>query len=113
MTDEIIKVGEKIHIVTRRNFKEDIRRHFAGTVIVTNNCAVRVEGYTFVASFVGNEVRRLKGKRTRIFNLDDGAHIVNIIPQDVDIEKLTYQTKITALVVTDGEKFSLEVNEHL
>ena len=40
----VIDKGEKIHIVTRRNFEGDLRRHFVGEVVEVQDAAVRIEG---------------------------------------------------------------------
>ncbi len=113
MSDGAIHIGEKIHLIERRQFKEDVRRHFAGTVRAVALGAIRVEGFTFIVSPVGLEVRRLLGKRTRIFGIYDSGYIINILPDEVDIENLSYEARSARLVISDGLKFSLEVNEHL
>ena len=43
----IIK-GEKVFVITRRLFDEDLRRHFVGEVQEITNVAMRVQGYSFV-----------------------------------------------------------------
>ncbi len=111
MSDAVIEVGEKIHVVMRRHFKEDIRRHFAGTVTVTSGELIRAQGYTFICSPVGLEVRRLTGLRTRVFGLHDSGYIVNVLPPEVAIDRLHYEAKGGTLVITDGAGYSLEVNE--
>ena len=32
----VIDIGEIIHVITRRNFEGDLRRHFVGTVQAVN-----------------------------------------------------------------------------
>lgn len=49
--------------------------------------------------------------RTRIFGLGDAQLIVNVIPAEADLERTSYVVRDGRLVVTDGGKFSLDVNE--
>lgn len=44
----IIKISEKVHVVVRRTFETDLRRHFIGEIKVANNSIVRIEGYFLV-----------------------------------------------------------------
>jgi len=111
MSDGIIKAGEKLHIITRRLFMEDVRRHFAGEVTFALGAVIRAQGYTFVFNPVTLEYRRRPELRTRVFSLGDGAHIVNVIPPDTRIEKLRYELVDQRLTINDGESFSLDINE--
>ena len=107
----VIEVGEKVHVITRRNFKEDLRRHFAGEVTAVGNGQMRVQGYAFVFNAATLEYRRRPELRTRIFGFTDAQLIVIVLPQDVRIDKLHYHTYDGRLVVTDGSGFSLDINE--
>ena len=108
----IISKGDKIHIMTRRQFDGDLRRHFAGIVVECDAALVRVEGYTFIYDEKSSGYVRKHGVRTRIFDLAESGHIVNVIPSNADIEKLAYTKAFEKnLVITDGEQFSLDVNE--
>ena len=113
MQTGVIEVGEKIHLITRRHFKEDVRRHFCGVVTAIDGSAMRVEGFTFIVSPIGLEVRKLNGLRTRIFGVTSADNIINILPPHVDISRLIYKARANTLAVTDGQDFWLEVNEHL
>ena len=111
MSDSVIAVGDKLHIMTRRLFEEDVRRHFAGQVLAVSGALVEVEGYTFIFHPGVNEYRRLPELRTRVFSIGEAAYIVNKIPRAVDVETLGYLKKDNRLVVTDGGSFSLAINE--
>ena len=108
----ILKEGEKVHIITRRLFENDLRRHFAGEVQAVGEVAVRIEGYVFV--FDAGNVRYVKRpeRRVRIFGLADSGNIINVIPAHVDLEALSYQTSANNhMVFTDGKSFTLDINE--
>jgi len=108
----VLQQGEKIHIINRRLFESDIRRHFAGTVELATEQAARVRGYVFVWEPRVNQFQKRKELRTRIISLIDASLIINVLPDDVDIERLQYQTAPpdNHLVMTDG-KYSLDINE--
>lgn len=67
MTQEYLDVGEKLHIVTRRLFGDDLRRHFVGTCTAIDRSRARVEGYAFVFDPSRNEYQRRPERRTRLF----------------------------------------------
>ena len=48
MSEQVIDVGDKVHIITRRLFEDDIRRHFVGEVTRVSGELQEVQGYTFV-----------------------------------------------------------------
>ena len=111
MPQNLIDVGEKIHIITRRIFDGDLRRHFSGTVRAIDGATVRAQGYTFVFNANANEYRRRPEVRTRIFGLSDAQLIVNVIHPETILENMVYVVRNDRLVVTDGGKFTLDVNE--
>ena len=111
MPGEILQVGDKLHIMTRRLFEHDIRRHFAGQVEAIDGVLALIVGDTFIFNSGVNEYRRLPEKRSRIFSIGDSGNIVNKLPRETDIEQVNYQTIEERLVVTDGGDLFLSINE--
>ena len=111
MSESVIENGDKLHIMTRRLFEEDVRRHFAGEVTAVSGYLVELRGYTFVFNTSVNEYRKLPAIRTRVFSLGDSGHIVNKMPRDLDLDSIFYRVIEHQLVVTDGQSFSLAINE--
>nr|MDA3971181.1 hypothetical protein [Desulfobulbaceae bacterium] len=108
----ILELGEKIHLVVRRKFKDDLRRHFIGEVLVADSSVARVAGYVFFFDYSTNEYKRRPEKRIRIIGLADSGNIINVLPATADIEKAEYtQSRENKLVVTDNMTFTLEINE--
>jgi hypothetical protein len=104
--------GEKIHLISRRGFDQDLRRHFAGEVVECTDTAMRVEGYVFILDPATNDFVRRPERRTRIVSLTDANNLINIIPGNVDLESLVYRTSAKGrLVITDGDSFELDINE--
>ena len=108
----VVDIGEKVHVITRRAFKEDIRRHFAGTVTAAVGALIRVDGYAFVFNPVTLDYVFRPEFRTRIFGIGDSSEIVNIIPQASVLERMRYELQEGRLVVTDGVTVALDINEY-
>ena len=108
----VLKTGEKVHIMIRRAFVGDLRRHFVGEIKEIGDTAIRVEGYAFIFNEGSNEYYRKPELRTRIFSITDGRTIINVIPPLTVIEKVTYcLSEDSNLIATDGEHFQLDINE--
>ena len=111
MSVQVLEVGDKLHIITRRQFEGDIRRHFVGEMTGISGGLQEVQGYTFVFNRGTNEFKKRPELRTRIFSLGQADFIVNKIPREVTIASLEYRFIEKRLVVTDGGKFALDINE--
>lgn len=110
MSNGTISVGDKLHIITRRVFDGDVRRHFAGEVRAVGDLC-DVEGYAFVFDTGANQYQKRTPARSRLFGLGHPGLIVNRIPRDVDLDELEYRQVDGHLMVTDGKGFSLDINE--
>ena len=111
VSDQTVVPGDKLHIITRRLFHEDVRRHFAGEVIRGSEGLYEIQGYTFVFHSPTNEYRKRPELRTRIFSLGDAGYIVNKLPREVDIGSLEYRIIEQRLVIADAKGFVLDINE--
>lgn len=108
----ILKVGEKVHVIIRRNFESDLRRHFLGEVTEVSGTLARITGFAFVLDNVTNQYVRRPDRRTRIIGLAESGYIINILPEQADIDNARYtQTKESKMAVTDGKTFALDINE--
>lgn len=111
MPESLIDVGEKIHVITRRRFEEDVHPHFAGEVRAAMGAHLRAHGYQFVFDSRTNAYIRHSEPRTRLFSISDAGYILTIIPREVELEELLYRTIGGRLTMTDGNGFALEINE--
>ena len=111
MSGPLVVPGDKLHIITRRLFDNDVRRHFAGKVIGTSGDLSEIHGYSFVFHSGTNEYHRRPDIRRRIFSLAEAGHIVNKLPPEVEIAALEYRLIEGRLVVTDMAGFVLDINE--
>ena len=111
MSEAVISIGDKVHIITRRLFDSDLRRHFVGEVTAVSGEIQEVRGYTFVFNRGTNEYKKRPELRIRIFSLGDPGFIVNKIPREVAIESLEYRFIEERLFITDGRNVALDINE--
>lgn len=111
MSEPAVSISDKLHIITRRRFEGDLRRHFVGEVIGASGDLHSVKGYAFVFVAGSNEYKKLAEVRTRLFSLGQDGLVVNKIPSTVSLAALGYRVIDRRLVVTDGKDFSLDINE--
>lgn len=110
-TDMILAKGEKVHIIHRRALEHEPHRHFIGEVDDYQSGVVRVVGYIYtVDREIGSFIRR-PGKRIRIISVASGDTFVNVIPDTVDLENITYQQEKKAIRVSDGSDWFLDISE--
>jgi hypothetical protein len=108
----ILEPGEKIHVIIRRNFETDLRRHFIGEVVSAAEYAATVKGHAIVHNSVTNQYEVKPDTRIRIVSFTDARNIINIIPRHTKIENVKYTLSHgKRLVITDGESFTLDINE--
>lgn len=111
MSQDFLTVGEKVHIITRRLFEEDLRRHFVGECTVVADNHARIVGYAFVFDPSRNEYLKRPERRTRLFPLADAGLIITVLPAEVDIEHVKYVMSNGRLVLSDGGNYELDINE--
>ena len=111
----IFDIGEKVHIIERRYFQTDLRRHFVGEIVRCTNNAIRVVGYSWIYDQTKGEYIRKDEKREKVYGISgDGRLVINVIPINVDLEAISYQVlPEEGLVVTDGNEFVLNIREFM
>lgn len=112
MKSSILKPGEKIHVIHRRRFEKDIRRHFVGTVEAYEAGLIRATGYVFVVDELNQHLfTKRPDRRTKLIPLASGDVIVNVLPEDLDTEQVRYELDGRKLWVTDGNGWRMDVKE--
>jgi hypothetical protein len=107
----ILEIGEKVHVIERRCFAEDVRRHFIGQITRCTESAIRVQGHAWVHDHAKGEYIRKPEQRERVMHLGDRL-VINILPGGVKLDELRYlDIPRQGLVVTDGKDFALDINE--
>jgi len=108
----LINEGEKFHIITRRVFEADTRRHFIGQVVSASGSVVRLRGKIVIFDAINGEYVQKPELRDTIMDLAESGYIVNTIPPEIGLDDLRYTTnKGGKLILTDEKGFSLYINE--
>ena len=108
----LIVPGDKVHVIERRMFESDIRRHFIGTVDHVDQAAMGATGYSFVYDPGSLTFVRRAEPRIRIIPLAASGFIINLLAESADVAGAYYTTDDqNHLIVTDGDNFSLDINE--
>jgi hypothetical protein len=108
----ILEPGEKVHVVERRHFFDDVRRHFIGQVLKCTAHAVRLKGYAWVFDDMSGQFVRKPEMRERVIWLGGDRLIINVVPPEVNIGEVRYVTDPQeGLLVTDGKNLFLEISE--
>lgn len=108
----ILSPGDKIHVMHRRRFEKDVRRHFVGEVESCEQGVARASGYVFVIDDLSKHLfMKRPDRRTKLIPIMSGDVIVNVIPETVDVEGVAYELKDRSLVVTDGTAWTMDVKE--
>ncbi len=107
----ILHAGEKVHIIHRRLFQGEARRHMVGVVDAYENGMARIVGYVFTVDKSSFSYTKHDDKRTRIVAMSSGDLFVNVLPPEVDIDKVHYEQQSKTTRVTDGSGWHLELSE--
>ncbi len=103
--------GEKVHVIERRLFEGDVRRHFVGEVRGADVMAMRVEGFVFVHDATSSTWVRGSVRRSRIIPIGSSGFVINVVPRDTHIDDVRYEEVNGRLTVTDGASLHLDINE--
>ena len=108
----IIEKNEKVFIMIRRQFDSDLFRHFAGVVEDSTEGIIRVTGYAFNLDRATGEFVRRKDRRTRLFGIGGAGIILNILPENVELESLRYKIGDNGRqILTDDHGFEMNISE--
>lgn len=108
---KVVETDEIVHIIERRLFPDDVRRHFVGKVEAASKGCIRLRGFLFVYDTSASTFLRKPELRTRLFRLDNRI-IVNVLPREVSVEEVRYSRDEEGnLSLTDGRELDLDVSE--
>jgi hypothetical protein len=108
----ILKQGEKVHVITRRYFNGDLRRHFIGEVVDCTDYLAKIKAFAFVFDTSTGQYIRKSSFRERIISLVDSNNIIVLLPDSIHIEKVRYAyDSKNRLIITDKKDFQMDINE--
>jgi hypothetical protein len=108
----ILKEGEKVHVIHRRNYEKDNHRHFIGVVEAYEEGVARITGHVYTVDTANFTFMKRPEVRTRLVSVVSGDVLVNIIPSKVNLEKITYKQERKAVRVSDGSDWHLDLSEY-
>lgn len=108
--EPLLHRGDKVFIVERRLFEQDLRRHFVGEVEACTDVGFRAKGYPFFYHPTAQNYVRKPKPRSRIFPFD-GNLIINILPRDCDVESINYLASEVGTTLTDQKSFEMDVSD--
>ncbi len=107
----ILEKDEKVFIVERKYFNEDVRRFFCGEVIACSENLLRAKGYVWFMSHRLNQFVKKPELRERIFCLNNRL-VINVMPRDLDLGLVHYSfDQKRGHLITDGKDYSLNIDE--
>jgi len=108
-----VQENDRVLIIDRKLYKDDNMRLFVGVVEGYDEAVMRVQGYPFHLNpyeISGSE--RHGELRTRLVSLTAGD-LIYMLPRDLDVAKLQLRRSPKSLMLTDGEKMSMDLSEWL
>lgn len=106
----MLRPDEFVHVVERRVFQGDSRRHFIGRIETAADRAIRVRGYLFAYDSGLRAFVRKPEVRTRIIALDDSV-IVNVLWPSLDPDHVRHRHDSDDLPTTGDGGIDLDFGE--
>lgn len=106
----LLDKDEKVHIVEHQVQEGDVRIHYLGAVDRCGDRAVRIHGYVFVFDKSASRYVREAEQRTVLIPFDD-RYLINILPENADLDNAHYTNTDAGLVVTDDKNFTLNIHD--
>ena len=108
---DVLKSGEVVHLIEKRVFPDDVRRHFVGKIEVAGDRAIRVKGFLFVYDSGAGKFLRKPEVRIRVVPMDNRV-VINVLPEGITVEDLHYAHDADGnLSLTDDREFELDISE--
>lgn len=107
----LLKRGDKVHVLIRRRFEKDIRRHMIGLVEDTSENSILVEGRKAIYNGATANYSILEDTTLQVVPIIDSGIILTVMPEEVELGDLYYETSPGSTVLTDGKNYRLRINE--
>ena len=109
---DLLRSGDKLLISHRRLFRDDVSRHFVGSIDACDGSIVQLTGVTFLRKALGGDYVRKPGVRTKILSLATGSLIVYKLPEDIQVENLQLEKRgELGVFLVDGHNFEMNLSE--
>lgn len=107
----MLNANDNLLIVHRRLFETDHCRFFIGQVEDYQEGVVRIRGYSFARDNVDGNLCRKNECHTKLYAISSGTVMTYLLPNNVQIEHLSMETRTAGLCLTDNGDFSMNISE--
>lgn len=108
----ILEAGSKVLVVHRRLFEGDEARYFIGVVDGYESGIAKVSGFSWTRDSLAGTFVEKHEPRTKIFSIMSGTLIVYILPANVDLKKVRFETENNGSSWLAGESgFKMNLTE--
>lgn len=105
-----LAMGEKLHVVERRKFEADLRRHFVGEVDYCSDYHLRATGNLYVFNGSTGLFERIEPVRTRLFANDNNI-VITVLPTEFDLTTALYKRVRNEMLFCDASGFTMELGD--
>lgn len=104
--------NDRILVVGRRLFRDDVTNMFVGVVEDYEEGSVRVRGYAYNINPYELGTEKRAEERVRIVSLNSGD-IIYVLPRELNVGQTQIKRSPKSLVLTDGQSFTMDLTDFL
>lgn len=108
----ILNANDNILISHRRMFQHDEARYFLGQVVICEGDLMKVAGFSFVRDQCTGLIVKKNEPRLKVLSIASLGYIIYQLPDDVMIEKVTFQSGNGDAVLMQGTREIMNLSEH-
>lgn len=102
--------NDRILVVDRKLFRDDVTNMFVGVVEEYEEGFVRVRGYAYHIHPYEMGMERRVEQRVRLVALNSGD-IVYVLPRELDVGQIQIRRSPKSLLLTDGGNFTMDLTD--
>ena len=108
----LLKEGDKLLVAHRRLYDKDDVRFFIGRIEGYEAGVVKMKGHSYVRDGMSGQMIGKSEVRTKILSISSGTLLIYQLPDAVDLDLLRFEIAGSALSLTSGEEFTMNLTEH-
>jgi hypothetical protein len=107
-----VQCNDRVLVVDRKHFRDDVTNMFVGVVEDYEDGFVRARGYAYhIHPYeMGNE--RRAEERVRVFSLNSGD-VIYLLPRELNIGQIQIKRAPKTLILADGQSFTMDLTDCL
>ena len=107
-----VHANDRILVVDRKLFRDDVTNMFVGVVEDYEEGFVRLRGYAYHIHPYEMGTERRAEERVRLVSLYSGD-VVYVLPRDLNVAQIQIRRSPKSLILTDGEAFTMDLTDRL